>query len=88
MGLFKTAAKVAVASSVHGRVQQRQQGKWSQPAQAQPMPAAPVQPAMAPAALGGMDAKLAQLKQLGDLRDAGIITEAEFEVKKHQVMNS
>jgi hypothetical protein len=29
MGLFKTAAKVAVASSVHGRVQRRQQQRWA-----------------------------------------------------------
>jgi hypothetical protein len=34
-----------------------------------------------------MDDKLAQLKQLGELRDAGILSEAEFEVKKHQVLN-
>lgn len=88
MGLFKTAAKVAVASSVHGRVQQRQHQRWAQPVQAQPMATAPAQPATAPPASGGMDAKLAQLKQLGDLRDAGIITDAEFEVKKHQILNS
>ncbi|NMD47079.1 MAG: SHOCT domain-containing protein, partial [Propionibacterium sp.] len=29
MGLFKTAAKVAVASSVHGRVQRRQAQRWA-----------------------------------------------------------
>lgn len=54
MGLFKTAAKVAVASSVHGRVQRRQQQKWAAQnpvPQAPPLPA-PVAapPAAAPAA--------------------------------------
>ena len=29
MGLLKTAAAVAVASSVHGRVQRRQQSRWA-----------------------------------------------------------
>ena len=29
MGLLKTAATVAVASSVHGRVQRRQQNRWA-----------------------------------------------------------
>ena len=29
MGLLKTAATVAVASSVHGRVQRRQQARWA-----------------------------------------------------------
>ena len=56
MGLLKTAAKVAVASSVHGRVQRRQQNRWaaqdqaaaaSAPAPPPPPPpqyAAPAQP--------------------------------------------
>lgn len=35
-----------------------------------------------------MDDKLAQLAQLGSLRDQGILTDAEFEVKKAQVLNS
>ena len=29
MGLLKTAATVAVASSVHGRIQRRQQARWA-----------------------------------------------------------
>ena len=29
MGILKTAATVAVASSVHGRVQRRQQDRWA-----------------------------------------------------------
>lgn len=29
MGLLSTAAKVAVASSIHGRVQRRQQQRWA-----------------------------------------------------------
>jgi len=41
MGLISTAAKVAVASSVHGRVQRRQAERWAADQQSQP-PAPPV----------------------------------------------
>ena len=46
MGLLKTAATVAVASSVHGRVQRRQQNRWAAQDQATggvPAPAPPAQ---------------------------------------------
>ncbi len=93
MSLFRTATKVAVASSVHGRVQNRQQQKWAAqtaPQAPQPVQAAPSQPAPAAPAAAGLDfeTKVAQLKQLGELRDAGILTNEEFEVKKAQILNS
>ncbi len=94
MGLIKTAAKVAVASSVHGRVQRRQQDRWArqdQAAQAVPQvtPAAPPSPVTPPApASTDMDTKLTQLAQLGQLRDAGILSEIEFEVKKAEILRS
>jgi hypothetical protein len=53
MGLIKTAAKVAVASSVHGRVQRRQQQRWATQDQAAAMqatqPGLMAHPAAAPA---------------------------------------
>lgn|SRR5271165_921679 len=105
MGILKTAATVAVASSVHGRIQRRQQNRWAaqdaaaaQPAA--PPPAAPPQ-AMAPQAMAppappppappappaDMTERLAQLAQLGDLKSAGILTEAEFEQQKARILN-
>src|SRR5215469_14922631 len=56
VGLLKTAATVAVASSVHGRIQRRQQNRWAaQDAAAMPAPppaqyAAPAHPPHAHAA--------------------------------------
>jgi len=38
VGLLKTAATVAVASSVHGRVQRRQQNRWAAQDQASGAP--------------------------------------------------
>ncbi len=86
MGLIKTAAKVAVASSVHGRVQRRQQQRWAE----QDLQAAP---AAAPVALptsGAPDlhAQLGLIAQLNELRQAGALTDAEFDAKKAQILNS
>lgn len=86
MGLLRTAARVGVASSVHGRVQRRQRARWADQhnqVHAQPQPAAPPPPAAADAG-----DRLGQLKQLGELRDAGVLTEAEFEVQKARILHA
>jgi Short C-terminal domain len=88
MGILKTAAKVAVASSVHGRIQRRQQRRWA--AQDQMAAAAsppPPAPAAAPAPPADMGDRLAQLKQLGELLSAGVLTQAEFEQQKAKILS-
>ena len=88
MGILKTAAKVAVASSVHGRVQRRQQQRWA--AQDQAAAAAPPVPQQAPAApvpQAGPGERLAQLTQLGELRTAGVLSDAEFEQEKARILS-
>ena len=62
----------------------QQQQAYGQPAYAEPAYAPePVYAAPAPAAAApDMDAKLAQLKQLGELRDAGVLSQAEFDRQK------
>lgn len=86
MGLIKTAAKVAVASSVHGRVQRRQQQRWAAQDVAQSQGYQPP-PAPTPAPMD-MQQQLALVAQLNDLREAGALTEAEFAAKKAQVLGS
>jgi hypothetical protein len=84
MGLIKTAAKVAVASSVHGRVQRHQQQKWAaQDAQLAAAHAA----AVPPAPTDPIATRNQHLAQLADLRAAGILTEAEFQQKKALVLS-
>jgi len=109
MGILKTAATVAVASSVHGRIQRRQQNRWAaqdhaaagvpappppppaqaaapaQQAYAEPVP--PPQAPAAPAPPADMNERLAQLKQLGELLAAGVLTQAEFEQQKARILN-
>lgn len=90
-GVARTAVVAGTATAVSGRVSRRQQGRWAaqEQAAAPPAPAAPAAapPAAAPAQGGGMDDKLAQLKQLGELKAAGVLTDAEFEVQKDKILH-
>jgi hypothetical protein len=85
-GLVGAAARTAVvagtATAVHGRVQRRQQQKYAdQDAQAyaaeqqQYAAAAPAEPDY-----------MAELEQLAQLKNQGIITEEEFAAKKAQLL--
>lgn len=91
MGLFRTAGRAAVAGSVVGRVQRKQQQRFAAEdaaaeQQTTNMPAA-VTPVVAPASSMDMtDHKLAQLKQLGELRVAGVLTEEEFSTEKAKIL--
>jgi hypothetical protein len=86
-GIARTAVVAGTATAVSGRVSRRQQGRWAAQDQAEAPPAyAP--PAEAPPAQGSaMDDKLAQLKQLGELKEQGVLTEAEFEVQKDKILH-
>jgi hypothetical protein len=92
-GVVRTAAIAGTASAVSGRVQHRQQGRWAQQ-EAQQQQYAPQQQQYAPAPAGpppqvsGMDDKLAQLRQLGELHSQGVLSNAEFEAQKSQILNS
>jgi membrane protease subunit (stomatin/prohibitin family) len=84
-GLVGAAARTAVvagtASAVHGRVQHRQQQKYA--AQDQQ---AYEQQQMAAAAAPAEPDYMAELEQLAQLRDQGILTPEEFEAKKKQIL--
>jgi hypothetical protein len=67
---------------------QQYEAQQSQPQQPPPQQYQQYQaPPPAPAAAGGgMDAKLEQLKQLGELKQSGVLTEAEFEAQKARIL--
>ena len=97
MGLLKTAATVAVASSVHGRVQRRQQARWAAQDQSAAAWQAPQQPPpqqaqyqapAAPAHHDDMAERLANITKLGELLNAGLLTQAEFDQQKARILNS
>ncbi|MEU5915070.1 SHOCT domain-containing protein [Streptomyces sp. NPDC047141] len=88
-GVARTAVVAGTATAVSNRVSRRQQGRWAAQQGYQQQPAEPP-PAAAPVAASqpdeGMESKLDQLKQLGDLKEQGVLTEAEFEEQKRRIL--
>ena len=77
-GMARTAAVVGTANAVSHRQQERwagqQQAQQQQYVQ-QPVAAAPAQ-----------DDTVAELQQLAQLKDQGILTQEEFDAKKKQIL--
>jgi hypothetical protein len=87
-GLARTAAIAGTATAVSNRVSRRQATRWQAKAEQeyaeQPPPAPPPAPAPAPAAAA--PDPIAQLKQLAELKDQGILTEEEFAAQKAKIL--
>jgi hypothetical protein len=86
-GVARTAVIAGTATTVSNRVSRRQGQRWAQQeeqkaAQQAPAPAAP---AAAPA---GESSMIEQLKQLGELKSQGILTEEEFAAQKAKLLAS
>jgi len=93
-GIARTAVVAGTATAVSGRVQRRQAEHFASRdaqiyadqeaayAQQAPAYAAPPPPPAAPSQAD----TLAQLQQLGDLKNQGILTEAEFEAQKAKIL--
>jgi hypothetical protein len=80
------------ATAVSNRVSRRQANRWSsqdqqsyeeEPSQQQQAYAAPP-----PAPADDMDTKLAQLKELGELKSQGVLSEEEFAAQKQRILGS
>lgn len=99
-GVARTAVIAGTATAVSNGVSRRQYGRWERKAagqQAQQEAAAPQQAAaqqQAAAPQGGqpgaepmdMDAKIEQLKKLGELYDNGYLTDEEFAAQKAKLL--
>ncbi|MGW2486332.1 SHOCT domain-containing protein [Streptomyces sp. NPDC001606] len=92
-GVARTAVVAGTATAVSNRVSRRQAGRWAQQdyeqqqSQAAPQqPPPPPPPPAAPAADDDMSQKIDQLKQLGDMRSQGILTQEEFEQQKRLLL--
>jgi hypothetical protein len=83
-GVARTAVVAGTATAVSNRVSRRQAGRWAEQQHAQPQP----RPEPAQPAGGGMDVRIAQLEQLAALKSQGVLTEAEFEAQKSQILVS
>ncbi|MEE1812752.1 SHOCT domain-containing protein [Streptomyces sp. BE133] len=92
-GVARTAVIAGTATSVSNRVSRRQAGRWARQdaaqAQAQPAPAAPPSPAATSLAPEDeMSNKIAQLKDLGDLKSQGVLSDSEFAAQKARILAS
>lgn len=92
-GVARTAVVAGTATAVSNRVSRRQAGRWAnQEQQYAPEPqydAPPPPPPPAPAAAAvDMDTKLAQLKDLAELKEAGALSEEEFARQKTHILDS
>ena len=90
-GVARTAAIAGTATAVSNRVSRRQANRWGAKEQQAYEEQAPQQQAYAepaPVAADDMDTKLAQLKQLGELKTQGVLSEAEFEEQKRRILGS
>jgi membrane protease subunit (stomatin/prohibitin family) len=84
-GVARTAAIAGTATAVSNRVSRRQAGRWQaqedqQYAQQQQAQAPP------PAAAAPEKDMVTQLKELADLKDQGILTDAEFDAQKAKIL--
>jgi hypothetical protein len=93
-GMARTAVVAGTATAVSNRVSRRQANRWAakdeqqyyqeDPGYAQQQaPPPPPPPAAAPA-----PDPLAQLKQLAELKDQGVLTEEEFAQQKAKILAS
>jgi len=81
----RTAVIAGTATTVSNRVSRRQGQRWAQQEEQQMAQQAPA-PAAAPPAAGGQST-IDQLKELGELKAQGILTEEEFAAQKAKLLN-
>ena len=92
-GVARTAVIAGTATAVSNRVSRRQANRWAgqeQQQYAEPQYAQPQYAQPAPAPAGESDAersaRYAQLRQLAELKEQGVLSEAEFEVEKAKLL--
>ncbi len=87
-GIGRTAVIAGTATAVSNRVSRRQANKWAAQ-EAPPEPQAAPAPAPAAPAAGGLtDDRINQLKELGELKTQGILTEEEFAAQKAKILSA
>ncbi|MBS1893395.1 MAG: SHOCT domain-containing protein [Actinobacteria bacterium] len=85
-GMARTAAIAGTATAVSGGVRRRQEKRWAQQEAPQSYPEAAPAPAAPAAAPAGGASVIDQLKELGELKEQGILTEDEFAAQKAKLL--
>jgi len=85
-GVARTAVVAGTATAVSNRVSRRQGERRARQSYEEQATYAPApEPAPAPAAAPAPD-RLTELKELGELKAQGVLTEAEFEAEKAKIL--
>ena len=80
-GIARTAIVAGTATAVSNRVSRRQAGRWAQQEQSYyPQPQSSTVDDEA-------NLKLSQLRELGELKSQGILTQEEFDQQKQWILN-
>jgi len=84
----RTAVIAGTATSVSNRVSKRQGERWAAQEQQQYAQQAPPPQAAPAAPAAGGGSTIDQLKELGELKAQGILTEEEFAAQKAKILGS
>jgi hypothetical protein len=82
-GVARTAVIAGTATAVSNRVSRRQANRW-----AEQDTASYAEPAPPPPGAGSSQDTLAQLKELGELKAAGVLTQEEFDAQKAKILGT
>ena len=86
-GIVRTAAIAGTATAVSNRVSRRRGGRWARHDAEQQQAYAQQQQADEPEDPGPpADDMLGQLERLGDLKERGVLSEAEFAEQKRRIL--
>ena len=89
-GMARTAVVAGTATAVSNRVSRRQANRWAADDQSAYAQAPEPPPAYAPTLTASpepdVDDMFEQLRQLGKLRDQGILTDEEFAIQKARIL--
>ena len=83
-GIARTAVIAGTATAVSNRVSRRQAGRWAQQDGYADQP----DDGTAPPPEDEMSGKLEQLRQLGELKAQGVLTDAEVAEQKARILQS
>ncbi len=87
-GVARTAVVAGTATAVSNRVSRRQADRWyGQDPYQQQQQQYEAPPAAAPEA-GGGESRVQKLKDLADLKEQGVLTDAEFAAEKARILQS
>jgi hypothetical protein len=87
-GMARTAVIAGTATSVSNRVSKRQGERWAAQEEQAAVQAQAAPAQMAPAQPQGGSSTIDQLKELGELKAQGILTEEEFAAQKAKILGS